>query len=255
MQIAIISLFPTMISGFFAESIIKRAQEKGLVTIHFVNPREFALDSYGTVDDKPYGGGAGMVFRMEPLVQSLQKVSKTLPAGSSNHVVLTSPRGKTFDQQKAIEFSKRENLTIIAGHYEAMDERITAHVDEEISLGDFVLTGGELVAATIVDAVVRLLPGVLKKTESTEGESFFTVPLPELVKAVGTDELLNKLQSDGVESVQLLEYPQYTRPEEFQGVRVPEVLLSGNHQEIDKWRLQEAYKETVKRRYDLLDKN
>lgn len=240
-KISIITLFPKMIQGFFEESIVKRAIDKKLVEIEFINLRDYAINKYGSVDDRPYGGGAGMVLRIEPLYEAIQSATKKstlnqnkydsglsrtdLRSGTGAKIILTSPKGKQFDQKKAIKYSKLNHLIIIAGHYEGVDERILRYVDEEVSLGDFVMTGGEITAAAIVDAVVRLIPQVLKKSEATKLESF---------------------------SNNLLEYPQYTRPESFKGKKVPKVLLSGNHKKIEEWRIKEAYKQTLKKRKDLL---
>ena len=270
-KITIITLFPKMIAGFFKESIVKRAQEKGLVEINLVNLRDFSLDSYGTVDGRPYGGGAGMILRVEPIYKAIQSLNfkKTRPAiflrfgerGPTRKknslvdlekIILTSPKGKVFNQQKAIKYSKLDNLVIIAGHYEGVDERVRNFVDEEVSLGDFILTGGEIVATAIVDAVVRLVPGVLKKDEAVKEESFFQISLDQLINVVGEDKILRKLKKKGVKKVSLLEYSQYTKPEEFKGKRVPLILLSGNHKKIAQWRIKKAYYETVKRKSFLL---
>jgi len=231
-----------MISGFFEESIIKRAVEKKIVEIEIVNLRDFAIDDYGTVDDRPYGGGTGMVIRIDVIYKALADViarSETtkqsqkkrllrFARNDSRRVILTSPKGKQFNQKKAQEFSKLDHLIIVAGHYEGVDERVLDYIDEEVSMGDFVLTGGEIVAAAITDSVVRLLPGVLKKDEATKSESF------------------------NINSKKLLEYPQYTRPKSFKGLKVPKVLQGGNHKEIEKWRLKKATEETRKKRPDLL---
>lgn len=249
MKISIVTLFPKMIEGFFNESIVKRAQEKKLVEIETVDLRRFAKDKRGSVDDRPYGGGAGMVLRVEPIVDVLKSTLK-IP---NSKIILTSAKGKQFDQTKAREYSKLDHLILISGHYEGVDERVLDYVDEEISLGDFVLTGGEVAVSAIVDCVVRLIPGVLKKEEAPEKESFFTVPIDELIKLVGEDKQLLKLKKRGKKKVTLLEYPHYTRPEEFMGKKVPEVLLSGNHQEIEKWRIKKAFEETLKKRQDLLE--
>lgn len=247
MKITIITLFPQMFEGFLNDSIIKRAQEKGAVHIELVQLRDFAVDNHGTVDERPYGGGAGMVLMAEPVIKALEQ-----SAGTGAHVVLTSPRGTVYNQDKAIELSQKEEIVIIAGHYEAIDERVMGHVDEELSMGDYVLTGGELPAATIVDSIVRLVPGVLKKEEATAIESFYEVPLNDLIKAVGEDETLEILMQTGATAVKLLEYPHYTRPQDYDGQQVPEILLSGNHAEISRWQLQQAYSITKKRRPDLL---
>lgn len=224
MKITIITLFPKMVSSFFEESIIKRAVEKKLVEIEVIYLRDFATDSYGTVDDRPYGGGAGMVLKVDVLHQAIKK-AKT----KNSHVVLTSARGRVFNQDKAKQFSKLSHLVIIAGHYEGVDERVLDYVDEEISIGDFVMTGGEIAAAAITDSVVRLIPGVLKKDEATVNETF------------------------DIGGRKLLEYPQYTRPEIYQGKKVPKILLTGDHKKIEKWRQEQALELTKKRRPDLLD--
>jgi tRNA (guanine37-N1)-methyltransferase len=235
MKISIITLFPKMIVGFFEESIIKRAQEKKLVDIELINLRDFAIDDYGTVDDRPYGGGAGMILRIEPIYKALSEIfnfqfsifNKKIKDPRSK-ILLTSPKGKVFDQKKAQEFAQFDHLIIIAGHYEDVDARVLDLVDEEISMGDFILTGGEIPASAIVDSVVRLIPGVLKKNQATIKESF------------------------NIDGKKVLEYPQYTRPENFMGKEVPEVLLSGDHKKIEEWKTKESLKETRKKRPDLL---
>ncbi len=233
MKISIITLFPKMIEGFFNESIIKRAVEKKLVEIEIINLRDFAVDSYGTVDDRPYGGGTGMIMRVDVIYRALSKIlnlkSQISNPNLKSKILLTSPKGIIFDQAKAVEYSKLNNLVIVAGHYEGVDERVLDYVDEEISMGDFVTTGGEIPAVAIADAVTRLIPGVLKKEEATRQESF------------------------SINNKKLLEYSQYTRPEEFKGKKVPEILLSGDHKKIEKWRLEKALAETSKKRPDLLD--
>jgi len=234
MKISVITLFPKMISGFFEESIVKRAVEKKLVEIEIINLRDFAIDDYGTVDDRPYGGGAGMVLRVDVIHKAISKIKSPSFAKASAgkqklKTILTSPKGKTFDQKKAQEFSKLDHLVIIAGHYEDVDARVLDYVDEEISMGDFILTGGEIPASAIVDSIVRLIPGVLKKDKATINESF------------------------NINDKKILEYPQYTRPEEFMGKKVPEVLLKGDHKKIEKWREEKAIEETKLKRPDLLD--
>lgn len=245
MKITIITLFPKMIRGFFEESIVKRAQDKKIVEINTVYLRDFAVDSYGTVDDRPYGGGAGMVMRVDVLSRAVRSISQ-------GKVVLTSPRGKPFTQATAESLAKEPHLILIAGHYEGVDERVSSFVDEEISLGDFVMTGGEVTIAAVIDSVVRLLPGVLKKEEATRGESFGEVALAELLEVVPDDETLQQLSEKGVRSVRLLEYPQFTRPSDFEGVGVPEELLSGDPKRIKQWQLKTAWETTKKRRPDLL---
>lgn len=253
MKISIVTLFPKMISGFFEESIVKKAQQKGLVEINLINLRNFAVDSYGTVDDRPYGGGAGMVLRADVIWKTINKLNvKRSTLNVKKKIILTSPKGEVFNQKKAQEYSKLNHLIIICGHYEGVDERVLDFVDEEVSLGDFVMTGGEITAAAISDSIVRLLPGVLKKDKATEVESFFETSINQLIEVVGEDELLKKLKRKGVKTVKLLEYPQYTRPEIFLRKKVPKELLSGNHKEIEKWRLKKAYEETIKKRKDLL---
>lgn len=217
MSIDILTLFPEMFKGPFDQSIIKRAQNKGLVEINYHDLRDFAIDERGTVDDRPYGGGVGMILMVEPIFKALNQIKKP---NSNSKVVLMDPRGTKFTQSKAKEFSKIDQLIFICGHYEGFDERIKDYlVDESISIGDFVLTGGEIPAIAITDAVVRLIPGVLEKSAAIELESFSNM---------GGDESNN--------SEPYLEHPQYTRPEEFNGWKVPQILLSGNHGEIKKWR-------------------
>ena len=228
-----------MISGFFEESIVKRAVEKKVVVIEIINLRDFAIDNYGTVDDRPYGGGAGMILRIEPLYKAIQSAISNFQFSISKQtsnlkkpiskIILTSPKGKQFDQKKAQEYSKLNHLIIIAGHYEDVDARILDYVDEEISMGDFILTGGEIPASAIVDSIVRLIPGVLKKDQATKNESF------------------------SIDDKKILEHPQYTRPEEFMGKKVPEILLKGDHKKIEKWRLEKSLEETKNKRLDLLD--
>jgi tRNA (guanine37-N1)-methyltransferase len=273
MKISILTLFPGMLHGFLNESILKRAQEKKLVEIELVNVRDYAVDKYGTVDDKPYGGGVGMVMRVDCIHNALEKTIGKEPVQRERirrpltfsemfaqkkkklapiHTVLTSAKGGSYTQEKAKAYADVDHLVIIAGHYEGVDARILEYVDEEISGGDFILTGGEIIAATIADSVVRLIPGVLKHSQATEEESFFEADIEELIQLLGKQYELVRLQQRGREKVQLLEYPQYTRPEEFRLRNVPDVLLSGNHRDIYNWRLEHAYKETLERRPDLL---
>ncbi len=250
MKISIITLFPKMIECFLNESIVRRAQEAGLVDIELINLRSFASDKYGTVDDKPYGGGPGMILKVDVIKRALDSVQ----SNKSSYRILTSAKGSRFTQSKAIRYSKVEHLIIISGHYEGVDKRVSEFVDEEVSLGDFILTGGEIVTSAIVDATVRLIPHVLNE-ESPVEESFFVISLDKLIEAVGEDMFLRELREKGVKKVALLEYPQYTRPEIFQGKHVPKVLLSGNYKKIYKWRLKRAYEETLRRRKDLLLRN
>lgn len=227
MKIDILTLFPEMFKGPFEESIIKRAQEKGLVEIKIHNLRDWAKDRRGTVDDKPYGGGVGMVLRVEPIDRALEEIKKLRNEEiKGRKIVLLSPQGKVFNQKMAQKLSKLDCLILLCGHYEGVDQRVSDYlVDEEISIGDYVLTGGELPAMVLVDSVIRLVPGVLEKPEAVKSESF----------------------SQG-----LLEYPQYTRPENFKGWKVPEVLLSGDHQKIAEWRKKKSLEKTKKLRPDLL---
>lgn len=221
LAIDVITIFPRMLNGFLEESIIKRAAQKGLVQLRAVNLRDFTKDVHKTTDDRPYGGGPGMIMKPEPLFEAVESV---MTPGAS--VVMMTPQGRRFEQSMAIDFSKRRHLIFVCGHYEGVDERVRQHlVTDEISIGDYVLTNGVVAAAVVVDAVVRLLPGALGGEGATEEESF----------------------NNG-----LLEYPQYTRPPEFRGLTVPEVLLSGNHAEIAKWRRAQSEERTRRRRPDLL---
>ncbi len=217
MIIHILTLFPEVFEPVFASSILGRAQDKKIVQIKLYNLRDWALDKHGTVDDRPYGGGPGMILRVEPIYQAIKDI-KNKAKNKKIKVFLLSPQGKTFNQSLAQKLSNLEEVLLICGHYEGFDERIRQFVDGEISIGDYVLTGGEIAAMVITDAIVRLIPGVLKKAKATEEESFS----PGLSK-------INPNQEDW------LEYPQYTRPKTFQGLGVPEVLLSGDHKKIKNW--------------------
>lgn len=229
MRIDIITIFPDMFSGPFATSMIKKARDNGLVEIYIHNLRQWAKDSHKTVDDRPFGGGIGMVLKVEPIYLALKELKR-----KNTKVILLSPQGKVFNQKKAQKLSKEKNLILIAGHYEGFDERIVEHlVDEEVSIGDYILTGGELAAMVVTDSVVRLLPEVLEE-EATLHESF-TLP-------AGKDL-----------SAKMLDYPNYTQPAEFKGWKVPDILLSGNHKEIEKWRMEKALEKTKLIRPDLLD--
>ncbi len=251
MKITVITLFPQMMSQLLGESILGRAQTKGAVTIDVVNLRDYATDSYGTVDDRPYGGGAGMVLRVDVLARALGAARHE--QSSKPFVLLTSAKGIPYTQSKAHELTKLEHLLIICGRYEGVDERIMPQIDEEVSLGDFVMTGGEIAAAAVIDSVVRLLPGVLKKEDATEDESFMHIELAELMSAVGKTEQLSSLVAIGRTHVQLLEYAHFTRPEMYEGVGVPEILLCGDPKKIRVWKLQQAYAQTVEKRPDLLE--
>lgn len=221
MRIDILTLFPQMFRGPFDESIVKRAVDKGLLEIGIHDIRDHAEGRHQVVDDYPYGGGAGMVMKPEPVFAAVEAVRR-----KSSRVVLMSAQGRPFRQRIAEDLSREAHLILLCGHYEGFDERVVEHlVQDEISIGDFVLTGGELAAMVVCDAVVRLIPGVLGAEESCLDESF----------------------SDG-----LLEYPHYTRPPEFRGWSVPEVLLSGNHAKIAEWRRQQSLLRTLRRRPELL---
>ena len=221
-KIDIVTLFPKMFDGPFSESMVKRAQAKGLVQIEVHNLREWTRDKRKTVDDRPYGGGAGMVMMVEPVAIALESLKE-----KGSRVILMDPVGARFTEEKAVQLSTADHLVILCGHYEGVDQRIKDYlVDEIVSVGDYVLTGGELPAMVLTDAVVRLIPGVLNEKSVSE-ESF---------------------SSGG------LEYPQYTRPEDFRGWAVPGLLLSGDHERIKKWRLDQSKLETAKRRPDLMSK-
>jgi tRNA (guanine37-N1)-methyltransferase len=225
MKMDVLSLFPEMFQGVLGSSILKKAAEKRSVTYSITNFRDFADNKHHTVDDYPYGGGAGMVLKPQPIFDAVEALSKE--AQSTPRVILLCPQGERYTQQKAEELAKEDHLIFICGHYEGFDERIREHiVTDEISIGDYVLTGGELGAMVIIDSVVRLLPGVLGNEESPVLDSF----------------------SSG-----LLEHPHYTRPADFRGLKVPDELVSGNHQKIDEWRKKESLRRTWKRRPDLLD--
>lgn len=222
----ILSVFPEMFESPFYSSILKRARDKGLVEIHLHNIRDYATDKHKMTDDAPYGGGGGMVMKVEPIERALASIIPSRDDTAS--VVLLTPQGKTFDQNLAGELSVYSRIVLICGHYEGVDERVRTYlVDREISIGDFVLTGGELSAMVIVDAVTRLVPGVLGNNESSSSDSF---------------------------STGLLEYPHYTRPANYREWQVPDVLLSGNHREIQAWRRKESLKRTYLRRPDLIEK-
>jgi tRNA (guanine37-N1)-methyltransferase len=227
MRIDILTLFPNMFSGVFGESIIKRAQEKELLEIVLTDIRDYAKDKHRSVDDKPFGGGAGMIMMCGPVFAAAEEVQKQ--AGPVDEVIVLTPQGRRFDQDLARELAPKQRLMLIAGHYEGFDERIREHLATmEISIGDYVLSGGELPAMVLVDAITRLIPGVLGGEQSCEEDSF---------------------------SLGLLEYPQYTRPADFRGWRAPEILLSGNHERIRQWRREQAKRRTQQRRPDMLNSN
>jgi len=222
----VLTLFPGILEGPLNESILKRARDKGLLNTSVRNIRDYTEDKHKTADDSPYGGGAGMVLKAGPIFKAFEAIKAAYP-GESFLSILLSPQGRLFDQQRAEELSgEKRRIILLCGHYEAIDERvIDALVDEELSIGDYVLTGGELAALVVIDAAARLLPGVLGDEESAYRDSF----------------------GDG-----LLDHPHYTRPAEFLGRNVPDVLLSGNHADIDRWRRREALKATLIKRPDLL---
>ena len=223
LRVDVLTLFPGMFEPFLSSSILGRAREKGLLDVGLTDPREFASDRRRTVDDRPYGGGPGMVLLAEPVYQALRKVRRR-----GSLVIHLSPQGRTFDQGLAQSLSRKRHLVLLCGHYEAIDERALESVDMEVSLGDFVLTGGEAAAMAVIDAVARLLPGALPKEDALTRESF------------------------GSDSGGLLDHPHYTRPRVWRGKKVPEVLLSGDHARIDAWRRSAALKATRKKRPDLL---
>ncbi|TMA55667.1 MAG: tRNA (guanosine(37)-N1)-methyltransferase TrmD [Deltaproteobacteria bacterium] len=206
LHFTVITIFPNMLSSPLSHSILKKAQTNGLIKIDVVDLRDYTADRHRTTDDSPYGGGHGMVMKPEPLVAAVEEARSRTPDA---RVILLTPRGRVFDQQTAKKLAHQRNVVLICGRYEGIDERVSAFVDDEISLGDYTLSGGEPAAIVVIDAVARLVPGVLGNENSTAEESF----------------------TDG-----LLEYPQYTRPEEFRGMKVPEVLLSGDHERIKEWR-------------------
>ncbi len=218
-RIDILTLFPSMFDGFLNESIINRAIKRNLVQINVINFRDYTLDPHGKVDDTPYGGGAGMVLTPQPIFDAVEDL-KT----ENTKVILLTPDGKTYNQEMAYSYSKEEHIILICGHYEGFDERIRTLVDSEISIGDYVLTGGEIPSMVITDSITRLIDGVIEK-ESHEYDSF---------------------------NNNLLDYPTYTKPRDFRGMKVPDVLTSGNHKEIEKYRLEQQIKRTKERRPDLL---
>ena len=223
MNIMIFTLFPEMFQGPLGESLIGKAQKKGILNIQICNFRNYSLDKHRHVDDTPFGGGVGMVLKPEPIIYALR--DQWIYSKDDSKIILLSPQGKVFNQTEAVKLSKEKNLAFICGHYEGFDERIRSYVDEEYSIGDYVLTGGELPAMVMIDSIARLIPGVIKEQNSFKEDSFYTG---------------------------LLEYPQYTRPRVFEGLEVPEILLSGHHLNIKNWQKKEALRRTYLRRPDLL---
>jgi tRNA (guanine37-N1)-methyltransferase len=259
MRFDIITIFPDLFSGPLDYGIIRRARESGLIETHVHDLRSFTHDRHRTVDDRPFGGGAGMVLKPEPVFEAVESLAGEGGAGApGTAVVLLSAAGKLFRQETARRFAKLERLVMICGRYEGVDERVAEHlVTEEVSIGDFVLSGGELPAATILDVVTRLIPGALGNEASTVEESF-SEPMAEL----GTDAQLPNMAGPGEPPSAtlgllatrrgILDYPQYTRPQNFRGWEVPEVLVNGNHQEIRSWRRKKALAKTLRNRPDLI---
>lgn len=242
MRIDVLTLFPEACEPFFSSSIIGRARMSGQVTIACHNIRDYATDAHRSVDDRPYGGGPGMVLMCQPIFDAVDAIEKLDPHETTR--ILLTPQGRRYDQRLAEQLAATDRLLLIAGHYEGFDERIRLGLTPlEVSVGDYVLSGGESAAMVLVDSVVRLLPGVLGDAQSAEEESFSTV--------VESAALQSGDDNPG-KSVTFLEYPQYTRPREFQGHAVPEVLMSGDHGKIKDWRRQQARKRTAQRRPDLL---
>lgn len=221
MNIHYLTLFPKMYDGVLSSSILKRAKDKGIVDYNLIDFRDYSEDKHNKVDDYPYGGGAGMVLKPEPIFNAMDALEVDDP-----RVILLCPQGAPFDQKMAEDLSTEENIVFICGHYEGYDERIRTLVTDEVSIGDYVLTGGELASMTMTDAIVRLIPNVISNQKSHEQDSF---------------------------STGMLEHPHYTRPREYRGMKVPEVLLNGDHKKIDEWRHIESLKRTRERRPDLMD--
>lgn len=222
----ILTIFPEMFRGPLDFSILKRAQEQGIIQVHVHDLRAFTTDKHHMVDDRPFGGGAGMVFKPEPIFQAVEKLCQAHPEIQARAIILLSPQGRTFNQQEAQRLARMQHLVLICGRYEGVDERVVEHlITDEISIGDYILTGGEIPAMVLVDAVTRLLPGALGHDQSASHDSF----------------------TQGI-----LDCPHYTRPAEYRGMRVPDVLLNGNHQQIERWRRRKALEKTWRVRPDLL---
>jgi tRNA (guanine37-N1)-methyltransferase len=229
-RVDVVTLFPEMFAGFLAASFVGRAIEGEQLAVRFRTPRDFGLGKHKSVDDTPYGGGSGMVMRVDVLVATMESLDADAPGGAGARRILLTPQGRVLDQAKVHEIAGRDAVMLVCGRYEGFDERVRSHVDEELSLGDFVMTGGEVAAMAVIDACSRLLPGVLGNEASTIDES-------------------HSADTGG-----LLEYPHYTRPAEFRGAAVPEVLVGGNHAEIAKWRREQAIARTKERRPDLWER-
>jgi tRNA (guanine37-N1)-methyltransferase len=223
MMFSVLTLFPGIFDSPLSESIIKKAVDKGAISFNIINIRDFAEDIHRTCDDSPYGGGPGMVMKVEPIYKAMKHIEDTL---EKPKFVLLTPQGRPFDQHAAERLSKLSHICLVCGRYEGVDERVLHFIDEEISVGDYVLSGGEFPALVLIDSISRCIPGVLGNEESITSESF---------------------------KEHLLEYPQYTRPDTFMGMEVPSILLSGNHEEIRKWRRKEAIRKTILKRSDLLN--
>jgi len=225
LTIDILSLFPNIFTGYLSEGLITKAITEGIVSVSVHNIRDWTHDRHRTADDKPYGGGAGMIMKVEPVVSALKELKRV-----NTHTILLSPRGARFDQEKARSLAKVDHLILICGHYEGVDQRVAdCYADEEVSIGDYILSGGEPAAIVVVDALTRLVPGFVGNEQSLENESFEGEP-------------------------KLLEFPQYTRPKIFEGHAVPDILLRGNHKEIEEWRKKKSMEITKLRRPDLINK-
>lgn len=249
MKISVLTLFPQLISSYFDESIMKIAKEKNLFQLELMNPRDFTQDKHGKVDDTPYGGGAGMVQMPQPWLDCLNSINLE----NDHEIILTSPSGVKFDQKLANTLSQKKQLIILCGRYEGFDQRIRDKATLEVSVGDYVLTGGELAALAILDSSLRLMPGVLGDDESSKFETHSEINLLDEFKKLGVtkrelEEFLNEtgLDKNSLESFKLVEYPQYTRPFDYQGQKVPEILQSGDHKKIFLWRIKQSLKSSLK---------
>jgi len=239
--LTLLTLFPEVITPFLNQSILKQAQIKEKIRFNLVNFRKYSTDSHQTVDDHPYGGGAGMLLMLDPLVRAIEKAESQYGAA---YKMLLTPQGKTWTQEQAkATIGRHDHLLLISGHYEGVDERLLQYVDAQVSIGRFVLSGGEAAALVILDSLVRLIPGVLKKDEATTEETFMEIDKQTLYKYTKDPLVL----SQSGETVSLVEYPQYTRPEEYRGQKVPAILLSGDHQKIKHWRVLQSWEKTKKK--------